>query len=295
MNLRKKIYEITKEDLEKIGVWDFENNWLTPFFFEKNQEVLVPLYHDVVEAILYVKSRIYKLNTLPAKESLGLVRFSNDLYYSNDDYKSLDPWWINDNDKITKLESKNLPVFIKINFETFPFFNNYILILAKISTLEKLAQIFWIIFEKFENLNILLTGEIGSGKTTFTKKIINTTSPTFNLLNSYKIKNLTVNHWDLYRIETTSENLKNIDFWYHLNEEKTINLIEWANKIKLEYYISQIGKENLICLNLSFSGNNKEEENEKEEQRYLVISFFDEFLKNRDLLSEDFLELFTKL
>lgn len=293
MNLRKKIYEITKEDLEKIGVWDFEDNWLTPFFFEKNQEVLTPLYHDVVEAILYVKSKIYKLNAFPAKESLGLVRFSNDLYYSSNDYKSLDPWWINDNDKITKLESKNLPVFIKINFETFPFFNNYILILAKISTLEKLAQIFWIIFEKFENLNILLTGELGSGKTTFAKKIINTTSPTFNLLNSYKIKNLTVNHWDLYRIETTSENLKNIDFWYHLNEEKTINLIEWANKIKLEYYISQIGKENLICLNFSFFDNNKE--NEKEEQRYLVISFFDEFLKNKDFLSEDFLELFTKL
>lgn len=287
MNQRKKIHEITKDDIEKIGVWDFENGWLTPFFFETHQEILVPLYHDVVEAVLYVKSKIYQLNAHSEKEKqkekLGLVRFSNDLYYSNDDYKNLDVWWINDNNKITKIEKDNLPLLVKINFETFPFFNNYILVLANLEILQKLAQIFWKIFEKYENLNVLLTGELGSGKTTFTQKIINTTSPTFNLLNSYKIGNLTINHWDLYRIETSPENLRDIDFWYHLNQEKTINLIEWANKIKLEYYISQIGKENIICVNFSSPDSN-------EESRYIVISFFDQFMKNKD-----FIKSFAKL
>lgn len=292
MKLRKKIQEITKGDLEKIGVWDFENGYLTPFFFEPHQEILTPLYHDVVQANLYVKSEIYQLKFDPPRKYLGLAKFSYELYYSNNDYENLDIWYINDNNKITKLKNEILPVFIKINLKTFPFFNNYILMLARIYDLEELAQIFWRIFEEYENLNILLTGELGSGKTTFTKKIINTTSPTFNILNSYKMKNFIINHWDLYRIETSPENLRNIDFWYLLNQEKTINLIEWANKIKLEYYLSQIGKENLICVNFSFVNNHNNQEiknNNEKELRYIVISFFDEFKKTKD-----FLEFFTK-
>ena len=64
---------------------------------------------------------------------------------------------------------------------------------------------------------IFLIGEIGVGKTTFTRNFINhlqkregvketeVLSPTFNLLYEYDIKNLKVMHYDLYRIKNAKE------------------------------------------------------------------------------------------
>ena len=64
---------------------------------------------------------------------------------------------------------------------------------------------------------IFLIGEIGVGKTTFTRNFINylqkresvketeVLSPTFNLLYEYDIKNLKVMHYDLYRIKNSKE------------------------------------------------------------------------------------------
>ena len=64
----------------------------------------------------------------------------------------------------------------------------------------------------FKNGDIVfLYGEIGVGKTTFVKYLINSfqqknkdqktevTSPTFSILNEYQLKNLTINHFDLFR------------------------------------------------------------------------------------------------
>ena len=60
---------------------------------------------------------------------------------------------------------------------------------------------------------ILLTGNLGVGKTTFIKYIINSLqrinrqklsevpSPTFNITNEYQIKKILVKHYDLYRIK----------------------------------------------------------------------------------------------
>ena len=59
---------------------------------------------------------------------------------------------------------------------------------------------------------IFLFGELGSGKTTFTRSLINqlqekiknkteVLSPTFNLLHEYEIKSLKVMHYDLYRLK----------------------------------------------------------------------------------------------
>ena len=60
---------------------------------------------------------------------------------------------------------------------------------------------------------ILLTGNLGVGKTTFTKYIINSLqrinwqvisevpSPTFNITNEYQIKKILIKHYDLYRIK----------------------------------------------------------------------------------------------
>ena len=88
---------------------------------------------------------------------------------------------------------------------------------------------------------IYLLGEIGVGKTTFTRYLINylqkkenlkvteVLSPTFNLLYEYDFKNFKIMHYDLYRIKENKE-LKNLGIFS--GGENTIKIIEWANLIK---------------------------------------------------------------
>ena len=75
------------------------------------------------------------------------------------------------------------------------------------------------ILDKNSSKIILFNGELGSGKTTLIQLICKklkikekVLSPTFNLINEYKInKNLKVFHFDLYRIKSVQE-LIEIDF-----------------------------------------------------------------------------------
>ena len=88
---------------------------------------------------------------------------------------------------------------------------------------------------------IFLYGEIGVGKTTFVKYLINqfqikknlqtteVTSPTFNLLNEYDADDLVIKHYDLFRLKDKSE-VKNLDLFD--KNENTITLIEWPELIK---------------------------------------------------------------
>ena len=88
---------------------------------------------------------------------------------------------------------------------------------------------------------IFLYGEMGVGKTTFIKYLINifqkknklriteVTSPTFNLLNEYKINQMKINHYDLFRIKSERE-LKNLDLFEE--SQGSITLIEWPQIIK---------------------------------------------------------------
>ena len=67
---------------------------------------------------------------------------------------------------------------------------------------------------------VFFVGEMGVGKTTFIRYLINNfqkqnglkitevTSPTFNLLNEYQIKRIKINHYDLFRINTLNEILE---------------------------------------------------------------------------------------
>jgi len=84
-------------------------------------------------------------------------------------------------------------------------------------------------------------GEIGVGKTTFIRHIINNlqqlskinltevTSPTFNLVNEYDVGNFIIQHYDLYRLTDYSE-IKNIGLFE--NREEIVTLVEWPEKIK---------------------------------------------------------------
>ena len=88
---------------------------------------------------------------------------------------------------------------------------------------------------------VFLYGEIGVGKTTFVRHLINNlqkknhlnltevTSPTFNLVNEYDVTSFIIQHYDLYRL-VDAEELKNIGLFE--NYKELITLIEWPEKIK---------------------------------------------------------------
>ena len=122
-----------------------------------------------------------------------------------------------------------------------------------VKSLEHLNQISKKVSKKLENGDcIFLIGEIGVGKTTFTRFLINNLqnqkglketevlSPTFNLLYEYEIKDIKIMHYDLYRIKEEKE-LKHLGIF--LDKQDTIKIIEWPQYIniplsdKLEIYI----------------------------------------------------------
>ena len=111
---------------------------------------------------------------------------------------------------------------------------------------------------------IFLYGELGVGKTTFVKYLINNiqrknktevtevSSPTFSIVNEYLINDNLIYHYDLHRIKNLDE-LDNIGFLE--DYKKCISLIEWPelinkeidNKIDLFFeYEDNYNKRNLI-------------------------------------------------
>ena len=88
---------------------------------------------------------------------------------------------------------------------------------------------------------VFLYGEIGVGKTTFVRHLINNfqnnsnlllsevPSPTFNILNEYEIKDLIIQHYDLFRLKNADET-KNIGLLE--NKTEVITLVEWPEKIE---------------------------------------------------------------
>ena len=105
---------------------------------------------------------------------------------------------------------------------------------------------------------IFLIGEIGVGKTTFTRYLINylqkkngekiteVLSPTFNLLYEYDLKGIKIMHYDLYRIRDEKE-LKQLGIF--LDKQDTVKIIEWPQLIniplsdKLEIYLDYVKNE----------------------------------------------------
>ena len=137
-----------------------------------------------------------------------------------------------------------------------------------INSLDQLNQISLKIIKKISEEDcILLFGEIGVGKTTLTRAIINNLqaqnkqnetevlSPTFNLVYDYEIKTLKIMHYDLYRLKTDKE-VQQVGIF---NQEKnSIKIIEWAKIVenkednRLEIYLTYENEKD--SRNIEFKG-----------------------------------------
>ena len=89
--------------------------------------------------------------------------------------------------------------------------------------------------EKFPNMIICLNGELGSGKTMFTKGIANglgieevITSPTFTIIKEYLDGEMPLYHMDVYRLDGDTTGVGIEDYY----TKGGIVVIEWANTIK---------------------------------------------------------------
>ena len=97
--------------------------------------------------------------------------------------------------------------------------------------------------EKFPNMVICLIGELGSGKTVFTKGFANAlgidetiTSPTFTIIKEYLNGELPLYHMDAYRLEEANGEIGISDYY----KKGGVTIIEWADIIE-----DQLPKERL--------------------------------------------------
>ncbi len=112
--------------------------------------------------------------------------------------------------------------------------------------------------EKFENMVICLNGDLGSGKTLFTKGFAQSlevdeeiTSPTFNIIKEYTSGEMPLYHMDVYRLDGKIDEL-GIDEYY---QKGGICIIEWAETIqdylpenRLDIKIKVVGEEKRIII-----------------------------------------------
>ena len=89
--------------------------------------------------------------------------------------------------------------------------------------------------EKFPNMVICLYGELGSGKTVFTKGFASAmeidetiTSPTFNIIKEYTTGELPLYHMDVYRLNEDDDTIGIKDYF----NKGGVTIIEWADVIK---------------------------------------------------------------
>ena len=89
--------------------------------------------------------------------------------------------------------------------------------------------------EKFENMIICLDGELGSGKTVFTKGIAQAlgidetiTSPTFNIIKEYNTGEMPLYHMDVYRLDGNTDGIGIEEYF----TKGGIVVIEWAKSIE---------------------------------------------------------------
>ena len=118
---------------------------------------------------------------------------------------------------------------------------------------------------------IFLYGQLGVGKTTFVKYLINylqkkektkiteIPSPTFNIVYEYRIKKKRIQHFDLYKLKKKKECL-NIGLF---EDDDVISIIEWPEKVhfkpkkRIEIYFKYFDNYNSRLLRIKFFGKNE--------------------------------------
>ncbi|MEG0069110.1 tRNA (adenosine(37)-N6)-threonylcarbamoyltransferase complex ATPase subunit type 1 TsaE [Cetobacterium sp.] len=135
------------------------------------------------------------------------------------------------------------------------------------------------------NTVVALIGDLGTGKTTFTKNFAkelgideNLKSPTFNYVLEYLDGRLPLYHFDVYRLGSADE-IYEIGYEDYINNDG-VALIEWANiieselpkkyiRIEFEYALGE-GEEELRSVELKYIG-----DKEKEEEMLKYVNFSD--------------------
>ena len=148
--------------------------------------------------------------------------------------------------------------------------------ISKLENTKKIADIFAKNILKGDV--ILFYGEIGVGKTTFIKSLVNSlekidkkniseiTSPTFSLMNQYKLNKFDIHHYDLYRL-MSDKDILSLNIFEDISDK--IVLIEWPE------ILGEHKPRNTIDINFEYGENFN--------SRYLTISayeklkIFDEF------------------
>ena len=130
-------------------------------------------------------------------------------------------------------------------------------VINNIKQTKKLAQAFAKLLVGGEV--ILLNGDLGAGKTTFTKFVLqalgvkdNITSPTFTLMHEYRTKKFNIYHFDMYRLSDASEaTALGFEEYLYSEDKSNIVFVEWAENIK------DILKGNFIKIDIKLLDDNK--------------------------------------
>jgi len=87
---------------------------------------------------------------------------------------------------------------------------------------------------------ILLGGDLGAGKTTFTKGVLKSlgvksevTSPTFTIMREYKGKKFKIYHFDMYRMTSGAEAREfGLEDYIYSKDKNSLVFIEWPENVK---------------------------------------------------------------
>jgi len=101
--------------------------------------------------------------------------------------------------------------------------------------LRKLAQ--EIAAQRERRLLLLLEGPMGTGKTQFTRFLVEslgseeTASPSFAIHHNYKASQTSIDHFDLFRLEDIDD-LESTGFWDFFRAKEGVIVIEWADRLE---------------------------------------------------------------